>query len=81
MGEDKVTQGNRTESRGLLGQQIPKEEREEQQSKGENGQSEFRISGSQLPWSQISQMVKVGRITWRLSQAQGFCSNSSRLRR
>lgn len=37
--EDKVTQSNRTETRALLGQQIPKEMQEEQQSKGENGQS------------------------------------------
>lgn len=79
--EDKVTQSNRTETRALLGQQIPKEVREEQQSKGENGQSEFRVSGAQLPESQTSQMVKGGRITWRFCQAQGFCSSSSRLRR
>lgn len=81
MSEDKLTQSNRTETRALLGQQTPKEVQEEQQSKGENRQSEFRISGVQLPWSQISQMVKVERVTWRFSQYQGFCSSSSRLRR
>lgn len=40
----------------------------------------FRISGAQLPHSQISQMAKEGRITWRFCQAQGFCNSSSRLR-
>lgn len=82
MCEDKVTQSNRTETRALLGQQIPKEVQEEQQRKEENRQSEFSISEAQLPWSQISQMVKAGgRITWRFCHAQGFCSSSSRLRR
>lgn len=59
-GRIRFHRSNRTETRALLGQQIPKEVREEQQSKGENGQSEFRISGAQLPRSQISQMVKAG---------------------
>lgn len=40
----------------------------------------FKISGAQLPHSQISQMAKEGRITWRFCQAQGFCNSSSRLR-
>lgn len=81
MCEDKVTQSNRTETRALLGQQIPKAVREEHQSKGENGQSKFRISGAQLSGSQISEMAKAGRIIRKFCQAQGFCSSSSRLRR
>lgn len=49
--EDKVTESNR-ETGALLGQQIPKEVQEEQQSKEENGQSKFRISGAQWPQNQ-----------------------------
>lgn len=73
MCEDKVTESNR-ETRALLGQQIPEQVQEEQQSKKENGQSKFRISGAQWPQSQISQMVKAGRITRRFCQAWVFAA-------